>query len=255
MNPVASAVRIIHPTGKGNDMTTNSGRLGERGSEPIYFPLDQGERAAHLNVNELLPRDLYENLASLIKDSLPKAGQDLSTENAFFETRGHTAIFIDGGRGTGKTTVAVNLRDYLATPESRSRHGELANDVHVLKPIDPTQLEDSEDMFLNVIVAAVLSDEDIKKALDRAPEKRQRLHEKLQRLGEALEGRESRSDGMGLDRLRSFMGSQGLAYAVHSWQRSPRVSPAGQHLVRQRARTSVDKSFAAARQGLQQLAD
>ena len=198
-------------------MATNSGRLGDRGSEPIYFPLDQGERAAHINVNELLPRDLYENLARLIKESVPKAGQDLSTEKAFFETRGHTAIFIDGGRGTGKTTVAVNLREYLATPELRSRHGELANDVHVLKPIDPTQLEDSEDMFLNVIVAAVLSDEDIKKALERAPEKRQRLHEKLQRLGEALEGRESRSDGMGLDRLRSFMGSQGLAYAVHSF--------------------------------------
>lgn len=196
-------------------MATNSGRFGDRSNEPIYFPLDQGERAAHINVNELLPRELYESLASLIKDSVPKTGQDLSTEKAFFETRGHTAIFIDGGRGTGKTTVAVNLREYLATPESRSRHGELANDVHVLKPIDPTQLEDSEDMFLNVIVAAVLSDEDIKKALERAPEKRQRLHEKLQRLGEALEGRESRSDGIGLDRLRSFMGSQGLAYAVH----------------------------------------
>lgn len=198
-------------------MATNFGRLGDRGSEPIYFPLDQGERAAHINVNELLPRDLYDSLASLIKDSVPKAGQDLSTEKAFFETRGHNAIFIDGGRGTGKTTVAVNLREYLATPESRSRHGELANDVHVLKPIDPTQLEDSEDMFLNVIVAAVLSDEDIKKALERSPDKRQRLHEKLQRLGEALEGRESRSEGIGLDRLRSFMGSQGLAYAVHGF--------------------------------------
>ena len=196
-------------------MATNSGRGGDRSNDPIYFPLDQGERAAHINVNELLPRELYESLARLIKDSVPKAGQDLSTEKAFFETRGHAAIFIDGGRGTGKTTVAVNLREYLATSESRSQHGELANDVHVLKPIDPTQLEDSEDMFLNVIVAAVLSDEDIKKALERSPEKRQRLHEKLQRLGEALEGRESRSDGIGLDRLRSFMGSQGLAHAVH----------------------------------------
>lgn len=198
-------------------MAKNGGRIEDGGEQPIYFPLDQGERAAHLNVNELLPRDLYDSLAALIKDSLPTTRKDLDTEKVFFATRGHSAIFIDGGRGTGKTTVAVNLREFMSTPESKSKHGALSDDVHVLKPIDPTQLEDSEDMFLNVIVAAVLSDEDIKKALEHAPEKRQRLHEKLQRLGEALEGRESRTAGMGLDRLRSFMGSQGLAFAVHNF--------------------------------------
>ena len=213
----ASAVRIVAPTRMRRKMATNVGRMEDRGEQPIYFPLDQGERAAHLNVNELLPRDLYNSLAALIKDSVPTTRKDLDTEKVFSETRGHSAIFIDGGRGTGKTTVAVNLREFMSTPESKSKHGALSDDVHVLKPIDPTQLEDSEDMFLNVIVAAVLSDEDIKKALEHSPEKRQRLHEKLQRLGEALEGRESRTDGMGLDRLRSFMGSQALALAVHNF--------------------------------------
>ena len=184
---------------------------------PIYFPLDQGERAAHLDVNQLLPRDIYERLAEWIQNSLPPKSSKAETETEFLASRGHRAVFIDGDRGTGKTTVAVNLRAYLESPEAKAKFHDLASDVHVLKPIDPTQLEDSDDLFLNVIVAAVLSDEEVKKALERSPTKRQQLHEKLQALGDALQGRETQKENYGLDRLRAFMGSQALAYAVHEF--------------------------------------
>jgi len=186
-------------------------------NNPIFFHLDQGERAAHLDVNQLLPRDIYERLADLIKNSVPQKSEKSETEEDFLATRGHRAIFIDGDRGTGKTTVAVNLYAYLESPEAKVKFDDLASDVHVLKPIDPTQLEDNDDLFLNVIVAAVLSDGEIKDALERSPKKRQQLHEKLQALGDALQGRETQKENYGLDRLRAFMGSQALAYAVHEF--------------------------------------
>lgn len=197
-------------------MTTDLGRAHVN-TAPIYFPLDQGERAAHLDVNQLLPRDIYERLAELIQNSVPPKSNRAETETEFLSTRGHRAVFIDGDRGTGKTTVAVNLHAYLESPEAKTKFHNLADDVHVLKPIDPTQLEDSDDLFLNVIVAAVLSDEEVKKSLERSPAKRQQLHEKLQALGDALQGRETQKENYGLDRLRAFMGSQALAYAVHEF--------------------------------------
>uniref|UniRef100_UPI003CFBEAFC antiviral RADAR system adenosine triphosphatase RdrA n=1 Tax=Alcaligenes faecalis TaxID=511 RepID=UPI003CFBEAFC len=184
---------------------------------PIYFPLDQGEQAAHLDVNQLLPRDIYERLAELIQSSVPSKSGKTETETEFLAARGHRAIFIDGDRGTGKTTVVVNLAPYLESPEVKNKFHNLASDVHILKPIDPTQLEDCDDLFLNVIVAAVLSDSEVKKALERSPTKRQQLHEKLQALGDALQGRETQKENYGLDRLRAFMGSQALAYAVHEF--------------------------------------
>lgn len=197
-------------------MMTESAR-DRANAAPIYFPLDQGERAAHLDVNQLLPRDVYERLAELIQRSIPAMSGKAEGESEFLAMRGHRAVFIDGDRGTGKTTVAVNLGAYLESPEAKTKFPDVANSVHVLKPIDPTQLEDSDDLFLNVIVAAVLSDGGVRTALERSPAKRQQLHEKLQALGDALQGRETQKENYGLDRLRSFMGSQALAYAVHEF--------------------------------------
>lgn len=199
-----------------HNMITTTSRSGSN-TAAIYFPLDQGERAKHPHVNQLLPRDVYERLADLIRGSLPPKSVKTGSEAEFLATKGHQAVFIDGDRGTGKTTVAVNLRAYLESNEAKNAFGDLASDVHVLNPIDPTQLEDSDDLFLNVIVAAVLSDEHVRKAQEHSPSKRQALYEKLQALGSALQGRETQKENFGLDRLRSFMGTQALAYAVHDF--------------------------------------
>ena len=191
----------------------------------IYFPLDQGERASHLHVDQLLPQDVYERLAQLLQQSVQQlppvtesetAGRDHESSQ-FEERRGHSTIFLDGDRGTGKTTVIVNLPAYLRAPEVRDRFPDLADQVHVLKPIDPSQLEDDDDLFLNVVVAAVLGDDSIKLGRQREPNRWQALYDSLQRLGTALEGKETQGDGVGLDRLRAFMETQELASAVHDF--------------------------------------
>lgn len=193
--------------------------------KPIYFPLDQGERASHLHVDQLLPRDVYERLAQMLQQSvlqLPPVVESETVESVdedlqFTRGRGHSTIFLDGDRGTGKTTVIVNLPAYLSTPEVQERFPNLAAQVHILKPIDPSQLEDDDDLFLNVVVAAVLGDDNIKRGRDRDPDRWQALYNSLQRLGTALAGRETQGDGVGLDRLRAFMETQELAGAVHDF--------------------------------------
>ncbi|WP_146176749.1 antiviral RADAR system adenosine triphosphatase RdrA [Chromobacterium sp. Panama] len=193
--------------------------------EPIYYPLNQGERASHLHVDQLLPRDVYERLAEMLQESLQQQSPAVDGEppepidglQQFARGRGHTTVFLDGGRGTGKTTVIVNLQAYLRAPSVRDSFEGVADQVHILQPIDPSQLEDDDDLFLNVVVAAVLGDEEIQRGREKDPVRWQALYDSLQHLGTALAGKETQSDGVGLDRLRSFMGAQELASAVHDF--------------------------------------
>lgn len=190
-----------------------------------YFPLDQGERASHLHSDQLLPRDIYKKLAEMLHDSLRHLLGDgdktvvdgTALPEEFSRLRTHTAIFLDGDRGTGKTTVIVNLQDYLATETARTRFPGMADDIHVLQPIDSSQLEDNDDLFLNVVVAAVLGDADIQRHREKEPQQWQTMYESLQLLGKALAGKETQGEGIGLDRLRSFMGARELASDVHNF--------------------------------------
>lgn len=187
---------------------------------PIYFPLGQGERASHLNVNQLLARPVYERLAGMLDESLPEERSELSGESEeerFTRGRGHSTIFLDGDRGTGKTTVIVNLLQYLESPEVKAQFPRLADAVHIFRPIDPSQLEDGDNLFLDVVVAAVLGDKDVNAQRERKPQEWQALHASLQRLGSALQGSETQGVGFGLDKLRAFMGSRELAGAVHEF--------------------------------------
>lgn len=179
-------------------------------AKTIYLPLEQPERAARIKVDELLPREVYERLSSAISgalDQLPGSG----TGHSFDELRVHNAVLLDGERGAGKTTVLVNLREFLKTKP------EVEQQVHVLKPVDPTLLEDGDSLFLNVVVAAVLSDERVKKARECSDYAVDALSRAILRLGEALENRQTLQRDLGLDRLRAFVGSQELTLRVHEF--------------------------------------
>ena len=199
-------------------MTSGSDVRGK----PIYLPLDQGERANHLYVDQLLPRPIYERLAQMLQESLDKLpdeedGTKIDKDDSFLRGRTHATVFLDGDRGSGKTTVIVNLPAYLDSSEVRERYPHLADQVHVLRPIDPSQLEDDDDLFLNVVVAAVLGDKGVQSGREKDPTRWQALYDSLQDLGNALAGKETQGEGVGLDRLRSFLGAQQLAGAVHDF--------------------------------------
>ncbi|WP_070360315.1 antiviral RADAR system adenosine triphosphatase RdrA [Duganella sp. HH105] len=175
----------------------------------IYFPINQADKAAHTSAATLLAKGIFSSLSDVIAQrvkNIPVCG------TAFNDSRQHGAVLIDGPRGSGKSSVLVNLKRYL-----QDKPLQLLNVVHILDPIDPTLLEDNDDLFLNVVVAAVLSNDDVKKAMNSESASRKQVHKQLQLLGHALQSMQSQRDQekQGLDKIRAFMGNQQLVEEVH----------------------------------------
>jgi hypothetical protein len=182
-------------------------------SPTIFFPVNQREQAAQSSSEVLLADMVYQQLAVTVREALflakqaRRAGDEHDDVN---HLRAHTAVLIDGSRGTGKSSVLVNIDKYL-----RQHDPVLAEKVHFLKPLDPTLLETSDDLFLNVIVAGLVCDKDIQEARLKDDVKANYFLEQLQGLGNTLERLEAQRELRGLDKLRAFMGNQNLAQEVH----------------------------------------
>ena len=181
--------------------------------DKIYFLIDQPESAGQTNANTLLARDVYRNIANFIDEALGVARQARQSPDPMHH-RYHNTVLIDGDRGTGKSTVLVNLACYL-----KAFNEETLSQVHICAPVDPTLLEDHDDLFLNVILAAVLSDRKVEEAQQRNPSGRQALAKQLQKLGAALEHMQNQREHTqkGMDKLRAFVGNQQLIQEVHDF--------------------------------------
>lgn len=182
-------------------MTTNN-------KDIIRFPINQGEQAKQSSKDNLLARDVFKKIANLLRISVEKLNKKECVE--LDDHRAHEAILIDGGRGAGKSSVLVNLQLYMASEP------ELQNKLLILKPVDPTLLENGDDLFLNIIVAALIRNEQIKIALNKCDKKAEAFYEQLQKLGSALEGVQTQKTQYGLDKLRAFIGNHGIAEEVHA---------------------------------------
>lgn len=178
-----------------------------------YIPLNASETAVLHDTNTILPRDeIYKPLADFIQKALNRANEAKSNGQSLDAQREHNAISIDGDRGTGKTAVLLNLKDYL-----KLEHADLLNDVHILKPIDPTLLEDGESLFLHIIVAAVLHDDGIKQAQRNNPEKSRKLNQALDQLAHSLEAVDTQKERHGMDKVRVMYNNKQLADSVHEF--------------------------------------
>jgi hypothetical protein len=179
----------------------------------VFFPINQREQAAQTSADVLLATDVYKRLAETVRSAKKMADQAREQGEGQDDVnlhRAHTAVLIDGSRGTGKSSVLVNISKYLSQHDP-----ELQKRVHFLKPLDPTLLETTDDLFLNVIVAGLVCDDAVQAAKGESVEKTNFFHEQLQRLGNTLERLESQRELRGLDKLRAFMGNQNLAQEVH----------------------------------------
>ncbi|ALU44887.1 P-loop NTPase fold protein [Pseudoalteromonas rubra] len=178
-----------------------------------YIPLDKSESAEQIKPETILPRPIYDDLVNFIdiaRDEAKSVDKDYNKSE-----RSHKAISIDGERGSGKTSILVNLKSYIKTTKP-----ELLNDVHILEPIDPTLLEDGESLFLHVIVAAILHDEDIKKAQSGNANKDGSFSHTLEKLASALESVDDQKDLRGMDKIRSLYGNKHLVNCVTDFFKS-----------------------------------
>ncbi|WMN82032.1 hypothetical protein NI384_09690 [Vibrio parahaemolyticus] len=119
---------------------------------------------------------------------------------------------VDGKRGTGKTSILVNLGVYL-----KDYSEALARDTLVLNPIDPTLLEDGDSLFLTIIVASVLSDKDVIESQKRYPDKMVVLNNALDKLATALESAEPDLTAKGMRKIRNMYDNNNLECCVHNF--------------------------------------
>ncbi|WP_412502492.1 antiviral RADAR system adenosine triphosphatase RdrA [Shewanella chilikensis] len=176
-----------------------------------YIPLNAGESAVLPDANTLLPRnEVYEPLAQMIIEAVVKA--KAAAGRPLNELREHSAISIDGARGTGKTAVLVNLKSYL-------KDRDVLKDVHIFDPVDPTLLEDGDSLFLHIIVAAVLHDKDVKEAQRNEPNKARSLNQTLEKLAQSLESVDTQQHSHGMDKVRAMYSNKQLADCVQDFFR------------------------------------
>ena len=176
-----------------------------------YIPLNAGESAVLPDANTLLPRgEVYEPLARMIIEAVDKA--KAAAGRSLNELREHNAISIDGARGTGKTAVLVNLKSYL-------KDWDVLKDVHILDPVDPTLLENGDSLFLHIIVAAVLHDNDVKEQQRITPNKARSLNQTLEKLAQSLESVETQQERHGMDKVRAMYSNKQLADCVQDFFR------------------------------------
>ncbi|WP_080413717.1 AAA family ATPase [Burkholderia ubonensis] len=173
-----------------------------------YIPLNRPESASHKNPETLLATGIYNKLEEFIQAAASTA-EDETDDERLHSSRRHNTVLIHGARGMGKSSVLVNLETALKGNDSMLRK------IHILKPVDPTLLEADDDLFLNVIVAAVLSDTKVIEAQERKSQHRQGLQRTLQNLGQKLESMQSQRSERGLDKIRSFIGNHQLIEEVH----------------------------------------
>lgn len=182
-------------------------------NHPIYIPLEITESAVLKDTDTILPIDVYKQLAEYINDALNNIKRLPSTE--LDQIRNHGAVSIDGARGTGKTSVLINLKRYL-----NKNNEQLLEHCHILKPIDPTMLENGESLFLHTIVAAVLHDNEIRQKQKDNPDEARTLLYNLERLSSGLESIERQSDIHGMDKVRAFYDNKSLADCVQDFIKS-----------------------------------
>jgi hypothetical protein len=183
--------------------------------DTIHFPIDTGDHAYFENRKNLLAHAVYEQIGHHLHTALRKVERiwaEPSAEQvsaAFDRYRSHEAVLLNGGRGTGKSSVLVNLGRYFGEDPALDRQ------LLILRPVDPTLLENGDDLFLNVIVAALLRDGRVRDALRNHQNGTTEFYEELHKLGSALEGIQKIGTEYGLDKLQAFVENQELAEHVH----------------------------------------
>jgi hypothetical protein len=179
----------------------------------VLFPINQPEQAKQAKAEYLLAQDVFENIAKLIERGLEKRKRLESQPGGLDDLdqhRAHEAILLQGVRGSGKSAVLVNLDLYL-----QARHPAVAHDLLILKPIDPTLLENGESMFLDVFIAALVRDAQVKAKLDQGGREAGAFYDQLGKVGSALESAQTQKEQHGIERVRALIGGNSIADQVH----------------------------------------
>lgn len=175
---------------------------------------DEDERENHILLNSY-----YEKISNLIYDRIEEVNKykkmnfDIDNIN---EVKMHDAILIYGSRGNGKSTVMINLQDFITGKhfEKVKNAKKLERKVKIFETIDPTIQEEDED-FLLVILSVILKE--VENYQEHKFTKRDAFYESLENVLKIVEAtRSKKKDDIDIfDKFYGLKSGVGLAEELH----------------------------------------
>ena len=169
--------------------------------------------------NHILLGRYYEKIANLIDDRIQEVdnykqqGFDIDNIN---EVKMHDAILVYGSRGNGKSTVMINLQDFITGNHSSDKtKKKLKNKVKIFETIDPTIQEEDED-FLLVMLSTVLKE--VESYQEDRYSKRDGFYDSLENVLKIVEAtRSTNKDNIDIfDKFYGLKSGVGLAEELHN---------------------------------------
>jgi len=168
-------------------------------------------------VNHILLDSYYEKIAELINDRINEIENYKSLKfdiDNINEVKMHDAILVYGSRGNGKSTVMINLQDFITGNHVIEKAEKLKNRVKIFETIDPTIQEEDED-FLLVILSSILKEVENYK-VDKY-NKRDAFYDSLENVLKIVEAtRSKKKDDIDVfDKFYGLKSGVGLAEELH----------------------------------------
>jgi len=181
----------------------------------IILDLSRGEYADEFKKDECWQIDAYKECAEKLIEHL----SELSLSEGKLR-RMHDAIFIEGGRGVGKTAFMMNMKQFFdgyVKSDDLKVAGVSERDLVFLDLIDPTLLVDDEN-FSNVVIAEIHR---VVSSHQGGYQLRENYTKALRELSEALENTESDDaySSPGIARIQSYVKSNQLEQCFHAYVR------------------------------------
>jgi len=170
--------------------------------------------------NHILLDKYYEKIADLIADRIDEVNHYKSLQfdiDNINEVKMHDAILVYGSRGNGKSTVMINLKDFITGEYSKDVENtkKLKDKVRIFETIDPTIQEEDED-FLLVILSAILKE--VESYQEHKYTNRDKFYDSLENVLKIVEAtRSSNKDNIDIfDKFYGLKSGVGLAEELHN---------------------------------------
>jgi tetratricopeptide (TPR) repeat protein len=156
--------------------------------QPIIIDLSI-DNATSLDRNQLqslLHASVYEKLVNSLQNKLQATENhslcnqsEIDSSNSYIDEI-HSAIFLDGERGSGKTFFLKNIELYLG-----EKNPDMLDQLYFFNPIDPTILHKNES-FLTIIIAKILNR--LRNKIEQLKENEKRnFYDSLRTLAESID--------------------------------------------------------------------
>lgn len=172
----------------------------------IIINIKEANKAKKYADTGLFQREAFER----VKNILDNHSYDKERSDDIVDCRFHDTVFIDGGRGEGKTAFMLNIKNYYENIVKSTKPKYL-----FLDPVDPTLLEHTE-KFLSVILARIVEKVNFSSDHNEV-ELSNKYFESLEELSKSLSAIKTLPEDLGIEEIASNKSSLRLEQHSHTF--------------------------------------